>query len=61
MNKKKIHFLDDEILIINKRIQNQKQLLQEVVDYYAKTDKLLALENLNSKDILEEVQKIKIL
>lgn len=50
---------DDEIEIINKRINDQKQSLEEVISYYLKTDKLLELKNLDSSDIEYGIQKIK--
>lgn len=50
---------DDEIQIINKRIKNQKQTLDEVVNYYSSTNKLLELNNIQSNNFDYELQKIK--
>lgn len=52
---------DDEIEIINKRMQTQKQSLQEVISYYLNTNKLLVFDNMNLKDVDIEMQKIKTL
>ena len=50
---------DDDLLIINKRIETQKKALQDVIDYYASKEKLLIINDKNIDNIEIEIQKIK--
>lgn len=50
---------DDDLLIINRRIENQKNELQEVIDYYQKKEKLLIFNEQSIDKIDSKMQKIK--